>query len=215
MPTNAGSRNNDAVAFFANRLWPNGDPPISVTIERHSRKRQESIVTLLSERPMRYRNSTLFTLAALATWSSALAGDSLPTDALAAQVDAMFEEYDRPDSAGCALGIIQGGQLVYSKGFGSANLDHEVPNTPRTVFDTGSLTKSVTCACLAILLDQGKISPQDDIRKYLPELHAFEPPIRIQHLVRCRDGIWAQWHTNSSRVGRPSRSKRPIETATC
>ncbi|HIE97621.1 MAG TPA: class C beta-lactamase-related serine hydrolase [Fuerstia sp.] len=47
---------------------------------------------------------------------------------------------------------------------------------------------------MAILLDQGKISPDDDIRRYVPEMHKFDPPVRIRHMIRCRSGIWAQWH---------------------
>jgi CubicO group peptidase (beta-lactamase class C family) len=124
---------------------------------------------------------------------SALRG-SHADDALSAQVDAMFAEYDRADSAGCAVGIVSHAELIYSKGFGSANLDHEVANTPQTIFEIGSFAKSFTCACMAILLDQGKISPGDDVRRYVPEMHQFDPPVRIRHMIRCRSGIWAQWH---------------------
>lgn len=116
------------------------------------------------------------------------------TDSLSDQVDAMFAKYDRPDSPGCALGIIRDGQLIYRKGFGSAHLDHEVLNTPRTVFEIGSFAKSFTCACIAILLDQGRLSPDDDIRLHVPEMHTFDPPIRIRDLIRCRSGLWEQWH---------------------
>ena len=118
---------------------------------------------------------------------SATAGDGR-------QVDAILSAYDRPDLPDCALGIIRDGELIYCKGFGSANLDHEVPNTPRTIFEIGSFAKSFTCACIAILMDQGRVSPDDDIRQYLPEMHAFDPPIRVRHLLRCRSGLWAQWH---------------------
>ena len=55
---------------------------------------------------------------------------------LSAKVDAMVAKYNRPDSPGCAIGIIRDGELIYGKGFGSANLDHEVPNTPRTIFES-------------------------------------------------------------------------------
>ena len=115
-------------------------------------------------------------------------------DALVARVDAILAAYDRADSAGCALGIVSQGKLIYSRGFGSANLDHEVANTPQTVFEIGSFAKSFTCACIAILLDQGRISPDDDLRRYVPEMHEFDPPVRIRHMIRCRSGLWAQWH---------------------
>ncbi len=121
---------------------------------------------------------------------SAVCGDEVDS----AKVDALLTMFDRPDSPGCAVGIVRKGELIHSKGFGSANLDYEVLNTPQTVFEVGSLAKSFTCACVAVLLDQGKLAADDNIRRYVPELHEFEPPIRIRHLIRCRSGIWAQWH---------------------
>ncbi|MEX2170841.1 MAG: serine hydrolase domain-containing protein [Pirellulales bacterium] len=110
-------------------------------------------------------------------------------DRLVSQVDAMFAKYDRPDVPGCAVGIIQDGKLIYSKGFGSANLDYEVAIRPHTSFDVASVTKSFTSVCLALLMDQGKLRPEDDIRKYLVEMHAFEPPITVGDLLRCHSGL--------------------------
>lgn len=107
----------------------------------------------------------------------------------AAQIDAMFAKYDRPDAPGCAVGVIQDGKLVYSKGFGSANLDYEAEITPQTSFDTASVTKSFTSVCVAMLMDQGKLRPEDDIRKFLPEMHAFDPPITVGDLLRCHSGL--------------------------
>ncbi len=109
---------------------------------------------------------------------------------LTAQVDRLFAKWNRLDSPGCAVGIIKGGELVYSKGFGSANLEYRIPNTPQTVFETASFTKSLTCACLALLMDEGKIAPDDDLRKHIPEMHQFDPPIHIADMVRCRSGLW-------------------------
>jgi CubicO group peptidase (beta-lactamase class C family) len=111
-----------------------------------------------------------------------------------ADVDALFAEWDRADVPGCTVGIIQDGALIYSRGFGAANLEHEVPNTPQTVFEIASATKSFTSACLALLMDQGLINPDDDVRQFLPELHEFDPPVRIRHMVQCHSGLWAQWH---------------------
>ena len=113
----------------------------------------------------------------------------LPAD-LTARVDGLFAEWNRRDSPGCAVGIVHHGRVIYSKGFGSADLEYQVPNTPRTVFDVMSFSKSITCACLAPLMDEGKISPDDDLRKFVPEMHPFDPPIRIRDMVRCRSGLW-------------------------
>jgi CubicO group peptidase (beta-lactamase class C family) len=111
-----------------------------------------------------------------------------------AQVDKLFSPWDRPDQPGCAVGIIDDGKLIYSKGFGSANLEHEAPNTPQTIFEIASASKSFTCACLALLMDQGKVDPDDELRTFVPEMHSFDPPIRIRHMVQCRTGLWEPFH---------------------
>ncbi len=143
---------------------------------------------------MRFSSMATAALSVLASLALIGVGEVRGDEALSAKVDALLAKYNRSDSPGCAVGIVSKGELIYSKGFGSANLDHEVLNTPRTVFEIGSLAKSFTCACMAVLLDRGKVSPNDDIRRHVPEMHEFDPPIRIRHLIRCRSGIWAQWH---------------------
>jgi CubicO group peptidase (beta-lactamase class C family) len=117
--------------------------------------------------------------------------DGLPAD-LTTRVDEVFAKWNRRDSPGCTVGIVHRGRLIYSKGFGSADLEYQVPNTPQTVFDVMSFSKSLTCACLALLMDEGKLAPEDDLRKFVPEMHPFDPPIRIRDMVRCRSGLWDQ-----------------------
>src|SRR5262249_14443276 len=113
---------------------------------------------------------------------------------LAAQVDQLFAKCNSFASPGCAVGIIRNGKLIYSKGFGSANLDHEAPNTPQTIFEIASASKSFTCAFLALLMDQGKINPKDDLRKFVPEMHPFDSPVRIEHMIHCHTGLWDNFH---------------------
>ncbi len=139
--------------------------------------------------------SMVFWLAAGCLGSASLhSGEPSPATAPAwsAQVDELFAKWNRSDSPGCAVGIVLRGELAYSKGFGAANLESGALNTPQTVFETASFSKSLTCACLALLMDEGKVAPDDDIRKFVPEMHLFDPPIRIQDLVRCKSGIWDQ-----------------------
>ena len=124
---------------------------------------------------------------------SARAGEA-DDKARAAKIDKLFETWDRPDSPGCALGIVRDGKLVVARGYGMANLDDGAPITTKSVFDVGSMTKSFTCVCLALLMDQGKLSPDEDIRKYVPEMPPYDPPVRIRHLIRCEDGLRDYWH---------------------
>lgn len=109
------------------------------------------------------------------------------------RVDELFASCDKADTPGCAVGIMRNGELIYGKGFGSANLVYGVPNTPDTLFEIASASKSFTSMCIAILMDQGKVQPGDDVRKFLPELR-YEHTVRIRDMLRCESGIWAQYH---------------------
>jgi CubicO group peptidase (beta-lactamase class C family) len=105
------------------------------------------------------------------------------------RVDKLFEEWDSTVSPGVAMAVIHNGEIVYERGYGMANLEHNVPITPETVFRIGSTSKQFTAACVAILSLQGKLSLDDDIRKYLPELPAYDKPITVRHLVHHTSGI--------------------------
>ncbi len=111
-----------------------------------------------------------------------------------AKVDKLFAQWAKPGSPGCALGIVRHGKLVVARGYGMANLDDDVPITAKSVFEVGGITTSFTCACLALLMDQGKLAPDDDIRKYVPEMPRYDPPITIRNLIRCEDGLYEYFH---------------------
>jgi CubicO group peptidase (beta-lactamase class C family) len=112
-----------------------------------------------------------------------------PRTELTDRVDALFEEWDRPDSPGAALGIVKDGRLIYARGYGMANLEYDIPITPQSVFRTGSVGKQFTAMCIAILAEAGKLSLDDDIRKHLPEMPVYERPITIRHLVHHTSGL--------------------------
>jgi CubicO group peptidase (beta-lactamase class C family) len=135
-------------------------------------------------------------------WGVVLAGISLvscqtrrqtlPPDA-AKQVDKVFEKWDRPDSPGCALGIYKDGQIVYKRGYGMANLNDDVPITPATVFHVASMSKQFTAASILLLAQQGKLSLDDDVHKYIPELPNFGESITLRHLLHHTSGLRDQW----------------------
>jgi len=116
------------------------------------------------------------------------------SEELLAKVDALFASCDRPDVPGCAVGIVHHGQLIYSNGFGAAHLDYTAPNTPTTLFEIASASKGFTSACIALLMDEGKLSPDDDVRQIIPELQKLDHPVRIRHMLRCESGLWDQFH---------------------
>jgi CubicO group peptidase (beta-lactamase class C family) len=105
------------------------------------------------------------------------------------KVDKLFTKWDSTVSPGAALAIIKDGKIIYKRGYGMANLEHNIPITPTSVFRIGSTSKQFTASCIAMLDLQGKISLDDDIRKYLPELPKYEKPITIWHLVHHTSGI--------------------------
>src|SRR5262245_58448851 len=121
---------------------------------------------------------------------SALAQDGVKdANRLNAKVDAIFAQYDKPDSPGCALGVIKDGKLVYARGYGMANLEHGVPNGPKLVYDIGSTSKQFAAASVLLLAQQGKLSLDDDARKHIPELPAYQKPITVRHLLHHTSGL--------------------------
>src|SRR5258708_26048427 len=109
------------------------------------------------------------------------------------QVDKVFDKWDKPDSPGCALGVYRDGQIVYKRGYGMADLNDDVPITPATVFHVASMSKQFTAASIVLLAQQGKLSLDDDVRKYIPDLPDFGERITIRHLVHHTSGLRDQW----------------------
>ncbi|MGH7679951.1 MAG: serine hydrolase [Gemmatimonadaceae bacterium] len=110
-------------------------------------------------------------------------------DARARRVDSIFAEWDKPGSPGAAVVVVRDGKILFEKGYGYADLEHNVRITPATVFDVASVSKQFTGLAVAMLLDQGRIKLTDDIRKYIPELYDFRDTIRIDHLLHHTSGI--------------------------
>ena len=106
-----------------------------------------------------------------------------------AAVDAVFASWELPGSPGCALAVAKDGALVYSRGYGYANLDYDIPITPRTVFDVASVTKQFNAASLSLLALEGKLSLDDNVRKWLPELPKYEWPITLRQMLHHTSGL--------------------------
>jgi CubicO group peptidase (beta-lactamase class C family) len=115
------------------------------------------------------------------------------TPNLTMKVDKVFQKWNRPDSPGCALGVYKNGQVIYKRGYGTANLNDDVPITPATVFHVASMSKQFTAASILLLVQQGKLSLDDDIHKYIPELPDFGERITLRHLLHHTSGLRDQW----------------------
>src|SRR5216684_595125 len=110
-------------------------------------------------------------------------------DKKAVAVDEIFMDLTKAGSPGCALGVYRDGKMIYSKGYGLANLEENVPITPQSVFDIGSTSKQFTAASILLLEKQGKLSISDDARKYVPELPDYGQKITILHLLNHTSGL--------------------------
>lgn len=110
-------------------------------------------------------------------------------DAKSDAVDAVFASLRSDAAPGAAVGIYQGGRLVYSQGYGMANLETGTPITADTVFNLASVSKQFTAFSIALLAREGKIDLQADIRKYLPDMPDFGEPVRVADLVHHISGM--------------------------
>ena len=95
---------------------------------------------------------------------------------------------------GCAAAVSLNGETVFEKAFGLAELEHNVPNTPQTIFESGSVAKQFTAAAIVLLQQEGKLSIDDPVRKYIPELPEYGAPLTIRHLLNHTSGI-RDWGT--------------------
>lgn len=93
------------------------------------------------------------------------------------------------DGPGCAVAIVQDGEIVFEQGYGLADLERKVPITPATSFNIASMTKQFTGMAVALLIADGKLRESDDIRKFLPELKDYGAPITIANLLNHSSGL--------------------------
>jgi CubicO group peptidase (beta-lactamase class C family) len=98
-----------------------------------------------------------------------------------------------PTGPGCAAGLAVAGAPTVIKTQGLADLEHPEPITARTVFETGSLAKQFTASAMLLLVQDGKLNLDDDIRRYLPEMPDYGTPITIRHLLTHTSGLREQW----------------------
>lgn len=105
------------------------------------------------------------------------------------EVDKIFASWDKLDSPGCSLGIIQEGRFIYERGYGMANLEYGIPLTSQSVFRIGSTSKQFTAMCIVLLEEEGKISLDDNLREYFPEMPDYAESITIRQLLHHTSGV--------------------------
>ena len=105
------------------------------------------------------------------------------------RIDRIFAAWDRADSPGCTVGAVQDGRFIYQRAYGMANLDYDIPNDPRLVYYVGSVSKQFTAAAIGLLVLDGRVALDDDIRKYFPEMPAYTRPVTIRQMVHHTSGL--------------------------
>jgi CubicO group peptidase (beta-lactamase class C family) len=106
-----------------------------------------------------------------------------------ARVDRLFTAWNGKDTPGCAVGVSRNGAILYEHGYGMANLELGVPITADTVFALASITKSFTAMSVMLAVQQGKLSLEDDVQKYIPEWTDRDHHITIHHLLSHTSGL--------------------------
>jgi CubicO group peptidase (beta-lactamase class C family) len=110
-------------------------------------------------------------------------------DSRSQQVDHLFASYDKAGSPGCSLGVIRDGTFAYRKSYGAASLELGVPLTPQSVFYMASVSKQFTAASVVLAGEQGFLSLDDDVRKYIPELPNYGHPITLRQMLHQTSGL--------------------------
>ena len=108
-------------------------------------------------------------------------------------VDRVFDAFRDTEGPGCALGVGRSGRVVYEHGYGMANLETGTPIRPSSIFHVASVSKQFTAMAIMLLARDGKLSVDDNIRKFLPEIPDYGTPITIRHLLTHTSGLRDQW----------------------
>ena len=131
----------------------------------------------------------------------AAAAHAQPAKSKQAEVDRIFGGFNT-HTPGCAVGVADHGNVALRAGYGMADLERGVPITADTVFESGSVAKQFTAMAILLLAKQGKLSLDDPLRKYLPELPDYGTPLTIRHVLSHISGL-REWRLVATFAGTP------------
>jgi CubicO group peptidase (beta-lactamase class C family) len=134
-------------------------------------------------------SAAMLSLALAVQAAAPVFGQEKATAGLTMKVDKIFAALDRPNSPGCALGVIKDGEFVYRRGYGMASLEYDIPLSSKSVFYIGSTSKQFVSASILLAAEHGHLSLDDDIRKYVPEIPDYGETITIRNLIHHTSGL--------------------------
>lgn len=108
-------------------------------------------------------------------------------------IDAVFSKWNSLEKPGMSVMVLKNDKIVYEKGFGAANLEYGIPITPKTIFHVASISKQFTAFAALLLEKDGKLSMDDDVRKYIPELPDYGKKVTLRNLANHSSGLRDQW----------------------
>src|SRR6187431_491241 len=120
-------------------------------------------------------------------------------------IEKIFSRY-KPANPGTQLAISRHGTIIFSKAWGMADLEHNVPLTTESITEAGSVSKQFTAAAVLLLEQQGKLSIDDDVRKYIPELPDYGSTITLRHMMQHKSGL-KDWGAVMAIAGWPRSTK--------
>ena len=149
------------------------------------------------------RRNFLFVFTVVAFLSSAISAQVPDKAKVVAGAERAFEKVTKAYVApapGCAAAVSLNGEVVFEKAFGLADMEHNVPNTTQTIFESGSVAKQFTAAAIVLLQQDGKLSLDDPVKKHIPELPDYGVPLTIRHLLNHTSGL-RDWGSVMSLTG--------------
>jgi CubicO group peptidase (beta-lactamase class C family) len=144
---------------------------------------------MTSSRPRTGTAARLIVIIGIALTAVSVACRPSPDASAPARIDALFAEWNRPDSPGCGVGVSRDGAIVFERGYGMANVERRIPITPATVFDVASISKPFTAMSIMLLADQGRLRLDDEVWTHVPEWVNRADRITIRHLLAHTAGL--------------------------
>jgi len=141
-------------------------------------------------------------LAAAVLLAAAVIAPSAQAPSNEAGIDRIFAKWASTTTPGCAVGVATNGTPGLAKGYGMADLEHDVRITPDSIFEAGSVSKQFTAAAVLLLAREGKLSIDDPVRKYIPELPDYGAPLTIRHMLNHASGL-RDWGNVAAIAGWP------------
>lgn len=127
--------------------------------------------------------------------------EELPETPFGNEVDDIFAVVANLETPGCSVGFIQDGEFIYRAGYGLANLEHNIRNTPDSVFRIASLSKQFTATAVQLLAEQGKVDLEADIRTYLTDLPEYPHKVSVRAMLGHVSGLSDYEHIAASFEG--------------